>query len=81
MELETSPPANSTAPYGEFAVSSTDGSDPSHQVESGAAVTALISEAAIRNSYVAIGTIGFVGNLFVIFIITCYTNLTDKVLS
>ena len=45
----------------------------------GSSVTVVISEVAIRNIYVSIGSVGFVGNLLVIFILTLYTNVTEKV--
>lgn len=76
MELTTLAwPLNSTSAAGVLLLqASTDGAH-----FQGAAVSAVISEAVVRNIYILIGTLGFVGNLFVIFIITCFTNMTDKV--
>jgi hypothetical protein len=76
MELTTLAwPLNSTSAAGVLLQqASTDGAH-----FKGAAVSAVISEAVVRNIYILIGTLGFVGNLFVIFIITCFTNMTDKV--
>jgi hypothetical protein len=73
MELNTTSQYYSTAAAGGYLVST---EDDHYQ---GAAISAVISESAVRNIYIAIGTVGFVGNLFVIIIITCYTSMTDKV--
>ena len=45
----------------------------------GSSVTVVISEVAIRNIYVSIGSVGFVGNLLVISVLILYTNVTEKV--
>jgi len=45
----------------------------------GSSVTAVISEVAIRNIYVSIGSLGLVGNLLVILVLTLYTSVTEKV--
>jgi hypothetical protein len=42
-------------------------------------VSALISETAVRNVYISIGSVGFVANLLVIIILVFYTNMTEKV--
>lgn len=45
----------------------------------GMSVSAQISETAVRNVYILIGVLGLVGNLLVVVILTCYTNVTEKV--
>jgi hypothetical protein len=45
----------------------------------GTSVNVIISEIAVRNVYVSIGTFGFFGNLLVMVIMTFYTNAADKV--
>lgn len=53
--------------------------DTSSRVSRGMSVSGQISEMAVRNVYIAIGSVGLVGNLLVVFILTCYTNVTEKV--
>jgi hypothetical protein len=49
------------------------------KIYSESSATVLISEEAVKNIYVAIGTIGFFGNLIVFVVMTLYTNVKDKV--
>jgi hypothetical protein len=49
------------------------------KASSESSVKVLISEEAVRNIYVSIGTVGFFGNLIIFVVMTFYTNVKEKV--